>query len=216
MVSALPEQPRPPQPPAQAQAVVTTIGNAASPWPGALVAGSLASIKGSRLQGTTVSVTFDDIPGQVLRVSNSELVVLVPADLAEKSSARMTILVDGAASGPHTVSLAAAAPAIFPNGVLNENNSVNGLNAPAAVGSYLQIFATGLLPAVGQAAVTAKIHDREVMPVFAGPGGGSGVHQVNVRVPEDLPAMTTEVLLCVSVNGDDKVCSLPVHLTLVR
>jgi uncharacterized protein (TIGR03437 family) len=216
MVSALPEQPRPPQPPAQAQAVVTTIGNAASPWPGALVAGSLASIKGSRLQGTSVSVTFDDIPGEVLRVSNSELLVLVPSGLAGKSSARMTILVDGAASGPHSVSLAEAAPAIFPNGVLNENSSVNGVSTPAPVGSYLQIFSTGLLPAVGQAAVTAKIHDREVLPVFAGPGGGSGVHQVNVRVPEDLPAMTTEVLLCVTVNGGDKVCSLPVNLTLAR
>jgi uncharacterized protein (TIGR03437 family) len=215
IVNSLPTQPQQPQPPPQQPpAIVTSIGNAASPWPGAVTPGSLAAIRGSRLRGASVSVTFDDVPARLLAAAEEQLTVLVPVELAGRESARMTITVDGVVSGPHTALVAVAAPAIFPGGVLNEDNTVNAVNAPAPAGSFVQIFATGLFPAVGQAAVTAKIHDREVVPVYAGTASGTGLHQVNIRVPEDLPAMTTEVLLCVTAQGGQRVCSLPLNITV--
>ncbi|MGH9658968.1 MAG: hypothetical protein ACRD96_10525, partial [Bryobacteraceae bacterium] len=80
----------------------------------------------------------------------------------------------------------------------------------------LQIFATGLLaPAPG--AVTAKLHDRILSPLWAGVAPGfPGVHQVNILIPGDLPAMTTEVLVCgyAAANPGEPVCSFPVKVSL--
>jgi uncharacterized protein (TIGR03437 family) len=214
VVSGLPPV-TPPAQPAPA-IVITSVGNAASPWPGAVTAGSLATVKGSKLSGKSVAVTFDSIPATLLYASDSQINLLVPAELASKTKAQMVITVDGAQSLPAAVDLAPVAPAIFENGILNENNTPNQLNSPARVGSAIALWATGLLPAVGQSAVTVKIHDRDnLVPLFAGPAPGiAGVQQVNARIPDDLPAMTTEVVVCAAAGTAPRVCSLPVKLTL--
>jgi uncharacterized protein (TIGR03437 family) len=220
VVNALPTIPQPsaPAPPPAPTAVISSFGNAASPWPGALTPGSLATIKGSKLAGSQVRVTFDNLPATLLYTSDSQINLLVPAELGNKTSAQMVITVDGASSAPQTVQLAPIAPAIFSTGVLNQNNTANTSTTGARVGSVVQLFVTGLLPAAGQAVVTAKIHDREdLIPQYAGPAPAlQGVQQVNVTIPEDLPAMTTEVLVCATSAAGQKVCSLPVKLTLTE
>jgi uncharacterized protein (TIGR03437 family) len=125
-------------------------------------------------------------------------------------------MVDGAASAPQTVDLAPVAPAIFADGIVNESGAANGVNSPARVGSIIAFWVTGLTPAVGQTSVTVKVHDREgLLPLYAGAAPGlQGVQQVNVAIPEDLPAMTTEVLVCATDAAGQKVCSLPLNLTL--
>jgi uncharacterized protein (TIGR03437 family) len=217
-VGALPEPPKPPAPPTPPPPAITvsSVGNLASPWPGPLVPGSLAVIKGDKLAGAKVAVTFDSVASTVLSSTNSQISLLVPPELAGKTSAQMVITADANSSAPQAVSLAPISPAIFENGILNPNSTANSPANPAPVGSTIALFVTGLLPVNGQATVTAKIHDREdLLPVFAGPAPTlNGVQQVNVGIPEDLPAMITEVLVCAATPGVQKVCSLPVKLTL--
>ncbi len=196
---------------------VDSITNAASLLPGPLVPGSLATIKGSNLRGESVAVTFDALAAPLLYTSAEQINLQVPPDLGSKTEAQVVVTVDGRASTATTVALAPVAPAIFSSGVLNQDYSVNGASAPAPLGSVLQIFLTGLVsPQTGQ--VLVKIHDQDnLVPLYAGPAPGlPGVHQVNVAVPRDLPAMTTEVVVCASTQADagKRFCTPPARLTV--
>jgi uncharacterized protein (TIGR03437 family) len=109
-----------------------------------------------------------------------------------------------------SVPVAAAAPGIFtldstgagPAAVLNEDNSVNGPSQPAARGSAIQIFATGI-PVAGAVtgsitpaaapdsaeAVSVGIGGATARILYAGPAPGevAGVIQVNAIVPDIAP-----------------------------
>lgn len=200
-----------PKPPAVESAV-----NAASLAPGPLVPGSLATIKGSRLAGKEAAVSFDGLPAKLLYASAEQINLLVPPELGAQTTARLIVTVDGASSAPLTVALAPVAPAIFANGILNQDSSVNSQANPAGVGSVVQVFATGLpLPSTGS--ITARLHDWDIAaPYYAGPAPGSlGVQQVNILVPVELPTMTTEVRVCGTVSLQ-RVCSAPAQITLRR
>ena len=138
----------------------------------------------------------------------------VPEGLGTKASAQVVVTVDGSSSPAMTVPVATVAPAIFANGILNENGSGNNATSGARVSSIVQIFLTGLPANAGT--VLVKIHDREdLVPVYAGAAPGlPGVQQVNVAVPGDLPAMMTEVLICGLDAAGGKVCSAPAPLAL--
>lgn len=210
-VAALP----PPQPPTPAQPkfTVTSFTNAANFLFAPVAPGSLATIKGTNLAGTSVAVTFDGLPARLLYTSDTQINLQVPAGLGSKTSAQMVVTVDGTAGPAQTVALAPVAPAVFTGGVLDQDGTANGAAAPAAPGSVIQIFATGLAAAGDQ--VTVKIHDRDnLLPVYAGPAPGlDGVEQINVAVPGDLPAMLTSVLVC-APSGSQRVCSHPAPLVL--
>ena len=70
----------------------------------------------------------------------------------------------------------------------------------AKAGSILQIFATGIPPT---ATVSVQIADRkDLVPLYAGPAPTvPGVQQVNVAVPNDLAASTTQLIICAVVGG---------------
>ncbi|MGH9628004.1 MAG: IPT/TIG domain-containing protein [Bryobacteraceae bacterium] len=205
-----------PAPPAAPSPSISSIVNAASLASGPLVPGSLATIRGTNLQGTSLSVTFDGIPAGVLFANDEQINVLVPAALISRASAQVVVNRDGTAGAPHTAQLAAVAPGIFTPGILNQDNSVNGADNPALAGSIIQIFATGLLPPEG-AVVDARLHDRTTARrLFAGPAPGlPGVQQVNMVVPEDLHTLTTELVLCASAAGQ-RSCSPPVKISVRR
>jgi uncharacterized protein (TIGR03437 family) len=175
-----------------------TIGNGANLGVSTLVPGSMARIQGTRLAGRQVSVTFDGIAATIARAAEDELLVIVPPAVTPGRHARLVITVDGAAGQPRDVPIAAAAPVIFPGGVYNADGSANSAARPENVANgVLQIFATGL-PQADLGTISARIHDRVVTDLlYAGPAPGTaGVQQVNLRVPADLPAMTTEVFVC--------------------
>jgi len=110
--------------------------------------------------------------------------------------------------------LASVAPAIFANAIMNQDNSGNNATSGAPVGSIVRIFVTGLPESIGTVLVT--IHDRvDLVPDFAGPAPDNpGEQQVNVAVPADLPAMTTNVQVCGLDDAGNKVCSAPAPITL--
>ncbi|MCL5743101.1 MAG: hypothetical protein M1541_04100 [Acidobacteria bacterium] len=132
----------------------------------------------------------------------------------QEGSAQLVVTVDGASSAATAVPITPIAPAIFPGGVVNEDNTVNAQASPAPAGSTASIFATGL-PIEG-GTVWAKIHDRDrLVPSFAGAATGlPGMQRVAVAVPDDLPAMDSEARVCALDANGLPVCSAPVKLTL--
>jgi uncharacterized protein (TIGR03437 family) len=123
---------------------------------------------------------------------------------------------------PETITVAAARPAIFTTNeqgtgqgaIRNQNSSPNSASNPAARGSVVQIFATGLgatNPVVpsGQPAPSAEPLSRVVAGVEARIGGQPaavqfaglapgfvGLYQVNVVVPPGVePGLAVELLL---------------------
>ncbi len=199
--------------------VITSVTNAASFLPGPLVPGSLATIKGARLAGASVTVTFGELAASlVLYRSETQINLQVPPELIGRDSVQVAVTVDGSRTAPLSVPLAAVAPAIFNPGILNQDFTVNSPANPALAGSYIQIFSTGLLSPLS-GAVTVKIHDADnLTPAFAGLAPGlPGVHQVNVAVPAWLPTMITEVVVCGSaaITPEQRVCSPAVSLPIM-
>jgi uncharacterized protein (TIGR03437 family) len=215
-VAVLPAIPATPQPPpVQAPPVsVTGIANSANLVFNAIAPGSQATVMGSNLAGASVAVSFDGIAARLLETSSTRIRLLVPVELGTKPSALMTVTVDGVTSAPSLVVLAPVAPAIFLGGIANEDGSVNGPGSPAAPGSVLRVLTTGLAAAAG--GVTVKIHDRdELVPLSFGPvEGAEGIQQVEVAVPEGLPAMITDMLVCAFGPGNQRVCSHPAQVSI--
>jgi uncharacterized protein (TIGR03437 family) len=205
----------PPPPPVVPVPNIAAAVNAATFAAGPLAAGSLATLSGTKLSGNSVTVTFDGLPAQILYDSSTQVNVLVPSALGSKSSAQLVVNVDGNASPPLSVNLVPFAPGIFQNGILNQDNSVNSANRPAAPGSVIQIFATGLS---GNGVITAKIGDRVIMqPYYAGPAPGlAGVQQVNLIVPSDISGPTASVSVCGGPAADQVVCSPTVQIAVAQ
>jgi uncharacterized protein (TIGR03437 family) len=187
--------------------------NAATFALGPLVPGSLATLSGTGLSGKNVTVSFDGIGAQILFDSSTQVNLLVPAALGSKSSAQLVVTVDGNASTGQSVILAPFAPGIFQGGILNQDNSVNGAGHPAAPGSVIQIFATGLS---GTGVMTARIADRVItQPYYGGPAPGlAGVQQVNLIVPPDLSGPTANVSVCGGATADQTICSPAVQIAV--
>lgn len=193
---------------------IDSVSNAATYAPGPVAPGSLAMLKGSKLSGNTVAVTFDSLAARQFYNSDTQINLLVPPELGARASAQVVVTVDRAASAPFPVSLTPLSPGIFPGGVLNQDSSVNSAANPAAVGSVAVVFATGLSAA---GAITARIADREITsPEYAGPAPTLfGVEQVNIRIPADLPPMTADLLVCgLNASTAQRVCSPPARITL--
>ena len=175
--------------------LVSLVANAANGNVTSLVPGSFAAVYGTGLAGTNVSVSFDGAAATLTYTSATQINLLVPSSLGGKTSAMMLVSVDGRSGSPVNVNLASAAPAIFPSGVLNQDNSVNSINKPAARGSILQIFVTGL-PLVSGA--TVNISNRTLQSVYSGGAPGvPGLQQVNVMLPADLTG-TAQLMVCTS------------------
>ena len=192
--------------------VVSQVINAATYASGAFVRGSLGTIKGS-FAGQQRSVTFNGIDAKLLYQDDKQINLLVPADLPNAPSAQMVVTVDHLSSSPVTVNLADSAPGIFPNGVLNQDSSLNAAGNPAEAGSVLQVFCTGLLPPEGGTA-TAKLGDQDIVPDYAGEAPGiPGLQQVNVRVPAGAQTGNLDLQVC-STSAAAPVCSPPVAVSV--
>lgn len=179
---------------------------------GPATAGSLATIMGTGFVAP-VSVTFDGQPGQILASNGTQINVLVPASLAGESSTQVVVSNNGIPMPAFTAALAAFSPGIFSGAVLNQDFSVNGSAHPAAPGSVVQIWGTGIS---ASGVVTGLIGDQPSVPEYAGPAPGySGVQQVNVPIPANDRPGNYLLQLCESATaGGTQVCSPPVSLVI--
>lgn len=192
------------------QITLTSIVNAASFQPGPLVAGSLATIKGTNLSGKVVTVAFSGVPGTILFNNAQQINVQVPSSLASATSAQVAVTVDGNTSTATTVQLANINPGIF--GVLNQDNSVNSSANPAPSGTVVQIFATGLISPVSSGPIIVGFGNEGITNLYSG-AQPNGVQQVNAQLPPNAASLPNNALvLCGTGTNSQQVCSPPFSL----
>ena len=167
-----------------------------------------------------VTVTVGGKPAPLFFVSPGQVNAQVPYE-SELGNAQVVVTVNGVASVPSTVRVAAAAPGIFQFGekravVHNQNYTVNTDDNPAEVGSFVIAYLTGSggldngVP-TGKAAganplsrprgtVTATLNGQPAEIVFAGlTPEFIGLMQVNLKVPSLLPGTYP---LVITVGGE--------------
>ena len=184
---------------------ISAVENAASFAQVPVVPGSLTTIMGSALAGKNVSVTFNGLPATILYDSATQINLLVPAGLGALTSAQLVVTVDGAISAPMTVQVAPFEPGIFAGALLNQDGTVNGIANPAAAGSVVYFYATGLS---GSGTITARIGSTELMNLYyAGPAPGyPGLQQINLVLPAGVSNVTIALYACGTSAGVE-VCS---------
>jgi uncharacterized protein (TIGR03437 family) len=226
-----------------AQFTAQSVVNGASYINGPLAPGELVTIFGSGLGPTTpaylqtspdgqfvttslggTQVLFDGIAAPVTYASDGQVNAIVPFEVAGAVSTQVVLSAQGVPSNAVTLPVAASSPAIFADSggagqaaVLNQDNSPNGSSNPAAIGSVIQIFATGFgqtnPPGVdGQIAgpnisspvakVAATLGGIAAPAQYVGSSAGlvAGVIQVNVVVPTGVTPGDA-VLLVLNVGG---------------
>jgi len=188
-----------------------------------------------------VRVWIDGTPAPLLFVSARQINAIVPFATAVSGSlhgvgdrkrfanervSRIQVEVDGIFSEPKSLTLAAAAPALFTvdgrqAAALNQNGSLNTQSNPAAPGSVIVLFGTGagltdppgadgaiatppFARPVGEA--SAEVDEEPAALLYLGdaPGLVAGVFQANVRIPDSLRASgSLRVDIRVGESGDE-------------
>ena len=178
------------------------------------------------------AITFDGTAAPLLYASSGQVNLVTPGSLAAESTTQICASVNGTATNCISMPVAPAAPQIFTTGppisqnpelpdlayaaALNEDGSVNSQENPAAGGSIVSLFVTGLgavTPTVADGAVTPipiPVQDLKVAAaacpyeyldscaflgfgaaIYAGPAPLEieGLGQVNLQLPsQDYPA----------------------------
>jgi uncharacterized protein (TIGR03437 family) len=195
-----------------------TFQNGFSPGAFIVLAGTnLASLTAS-FTGTTLptaigatSVLLNGIPIRLYYVSPTQINAQLPVDTAVTLSS-LEVVNGIEVSDPEQVAIAEASPGIpyyVTNGAnhasaRNGDNSINSPTNPAAAGSLVTIYLTGMGPvtnpveagvpapesrlAVAELPVSVNMGGKMLVPIFAGLSPGSiGLAQVNVQVPALAP-----------------------------
>ena len=177
-------------------------------------------------QASGFAITFDGTPAPLLYASSGQVNLVTPGSLAGESTTQICAVVNSVATNCISMPVAQAAPQIFTAGppassqtpvpnvayaaALNEDGSVNSQQNPAAGGSIVSLFVTGLgavTPAVADGAVTPipiPVQDLEIQAaacayqffdscaflafqpaIYAGPAPleVEGLGQVNLQLP---------------------------------
>jgi uncharacterized protein (TIGR03437 family) len=157
-----------PQSTAQTTPLVCAV-NSATYLPWAVAPGELVSLVGSGLgpvegaqtqaspqspfpvQASGVQVTFDGTPAPLLWVQDSQINAVVPWTLKPGTNTRICVSSGGTRTNCLTWPVEQTAPGVFlVDGVhaaaLNQDGSINSAANPAAPGSIVSVFATGLGP----------------------------------------------------------------------
>ena len=158
-------------------------------------------------------VLFDGVPAPILYAYASQVGVVVPYSVAGKKKVTVQLIYKGEETYPIEFNVADAYPGIFTMdssgqgqaAMLNEDGTLNGPANPAAKGSVVVFYATGggqTDPPGVDGEITKDVLARPRLPVgvwiqgqeaevlYAGaaPGIVSGVMQVNIKLPMDIPS----------------------------
>ena len=180
--------------------------NAATLRQGPVAAGSVVRVFGLNLTRGTVRV--NGAVADTLWTDNGDLNVRVP--LSASGSTQFQVDNGGQTSNIVTIAVQPASPGIFTlsrNGygqaaALNENFTLNSTDRPAAAGTIVVFYATG----VG-ATPTVTIGGQATQVLYSGqaPGLPAGIAQMNVRLPAGLAAGEWPVVIksgeVTSLNG---------------
>jgi len=200
--------------PQSSAVAVNAVTDGADFHTGPVVPGELATVWGASLAGQNVTVAFNGFAASLLYTGAQQINLRIPPSLSGQTSAQMVVAVDGNSSAPFTVPLTSVAPALFTPGVLNQDNTVNSAAQPAALGSILQIFGTGMPDSGGVVTVTLQ-NRNNLVPLYAAAAPGlPGMQQINVEVPADLQPVASNLIICVAGPGNQQYCSQPESIAL--
>ena len=176
------------------------------------------------------SVTFDGVAVPVYFASDRGAIVHAPTTLAAGATTSITVTSSFGTSTAVALPIAPARPGIYAHesgkgqarainqdGTANGDGSITG-TGPAAVGTVLQIWASGLGPvdppiptgtiaptsplSRATLAVTATIGGRSARVTYAGAAPGLvGTYQVNVLVPIGVPSGANRLVLYAGDNS---------------
>jgi len=175
---------------------------------------------------TTVANTqilFDGIPAPIVYVSATQSSVMVPYEIAGRTTTNLTVVYEGVSSLAVPYNVLSVQPGVYtqnasgtgPGSILNPNYSVNGPSNPATAGSVVAVYMTGegvTSPASTTGGVAAAgCTNKPVAAVTATVGGSPatvnyygcapdeiyGVMQVNVTIPASLPSGAQPVVITV-------------------
>lgn len=148
---------------------LTCLGNAATYETSPIAPGGFVTLFGSGLgpgqgvqpqatlqtpfpkQASNVEVTFDGTPAPLLWVQDAQVNVVAPWSLTPGQNTQVCVINNGVNTNCLTWPVVETAPAVFTSdGVhalaLNQDGSLNSATNPAALGSIVTVFATGLGP----------------------------------------------------------------------
>jgi len=212
------------KPVVQAVTNAASYGSAISPgqivdvWGTGLGPAAMAglTLDGNGLVSTSlanVQILFDGIPAPLVYVSATQCSAVVPYFGAINATTHVQVEYQGALSDPLVVPITATAPGLFTanasrkgqGSILNQDQSINSVSNPAAVGSVVVLWATGEgltdppgvdgRPAVGVypapvASVSVDIGGLPATVKYAGaaPGYLAGVLQINAQMSANVQA----------------------------
>jgi len=156
-----------------------------------------------------LQVYFDAQLASIVEISGDEITVIVPSSSARTGSVLISVTQNGLVTGEVEAALEPAAPGIVTSdgsgfgaaAVINQDGSINSRSNPAAPGSMVAVYMTGLgafgYPFLFQAGtvasqvgsvptpllVTVENLPAEVRYAGSAPGLLIGVYQVNVQIP---------------------------------
>ena len=168
-------------------------------------------------------VLFDGIAAPLVYVSSGQVNAIVPYAVTGRVTVAVQIEYLGVRSAPIQLRVVDSAPAIFTipatgsgqGAILNQNGTVNNFSNPAAKGSVVVIYMTGegqTNPGGADGTITGTaILKRPQLPVTVTVGGipaavqyagaapfiVSGVMQVNIQLPDNVPAGSIPVVVTV-------------------
>jgi uncharacterized protein (TIGR03437 family) len=161
-----------------------------------------------------VQMTINGTLAPLLYVSATQINAVAPIELTASSAAALSLTTNNASAPDFRVAVDSAAPEVFAGssgtGALNQDGTINSASNPAAVGSYVSIWATGTGVTSGKdgqiaegaqsscaCLLTEVLISNEPLtvpfilpPVYvtyagAAPGFVNGVVQINFQVPSD-------------------------------
>jgi uncharacterized protein (TIGR03437 family) len=164
--------------------------------PSATVMAQLDATGRLPFQVDATSVAFDGYIAPLISVQDNLIVCFAPFEIT--GSSEVTVTVDGQKSNSVRVGVSASVPYVL--SIVNQDGSVNSAAHPAAQGSEVTFYVTGLgltsplsqdgsvsappLP-VPVGSISPYIGNQQVQPDFAAAADGlvAGITQINVRVP---------------------------------
>ncbi len=208
--------------------VVSLSGIGIGPRPAVTSPGLNAGSLGVTLGGT--SVTVNGTPAPILYTSADLTDIVVPFGVTG-TTANIVVTSGTTVSQTLQVPLAAAAPGLFTSsGALgfNQDGTLNSTSNPAAAGSVVVLYATGLgqtdppgqdgvrngslVLAETVLPVTASVGGQAAQVIYAGsaPGQIAGVQQVELVVPAG--AGTGSVPVVITAGGVSSAAGIPIYL----
>ncbi len=205
---------------------LASVLNAASLFPGyatqfpagAVAPGEIVTLFGSGFGSAQPSVSFGPSPAPILYFSDCQINAVVPYEVIPSLTTLVTVQPGGGsgaqALGPVKLPVVVAAPAIFTinesgagqGAILNQDSSVNSSTNPAAQGSIVSVYLTGvgaLSPNISDGSlgplsppypapltnVGATVGGVNAPVIFAGqaPSLIAGATQLNIQIPQNAP-----------------------------